>query len=173
MSPNLCIYPSWLRLHINVKKATLNNKVNPSVKFKLLLRKYFSVSCIHLEPNLDYLNPGDPLKQLLGNGILVAVEILVQLLTQENKGDTAAIQDCAHKLDFQNFVAYWIKSLFLSLRRWRFKCDLRFWRPNASSRQPSLIWRHLPVGSSITQKYSQWPSPLVHCLFNSLCSFKM
>ena len=80
--------------------------MKPSVKFKLLLTKYFSVSCIHLQPNLDYLNPGYLLKQLLGNGILVTVEILVQLLTrQENKGDTAAIRDFAHKLDFQNFVA--------------------------------------------------------------------
>ena len=80
--------------------------MKPSVKFKLLLTKYFSVSCIHLPPNLDYLNPGYPLKQLLGNGILVTVEILVQLLTrQENKGDTAAIRDFARKLDFQNFVA--------------------------------------------------------------------
>ena len=83
--------------------------MNPSVKFKLSLRKYFSVSCIHLEPNLDYLNAGDPLKQLLGCGILVTVEILVQLLTQEDKGDTAAIRDCAHKLGFENFVAYWIQ----------------------------------------------------------------
>ena len=67
--------------------------MKPSVKFKLLLTKCFSVSCIHLPPNLDYLNPGYPLKQLLGNGILVTVEILVQLLTrQENKGDTAAIR---------------------------------------------------------------------------------
>ena len=67
--------------------------MKPSVKFKLLLTKCFSVSCIHLPPNLDYLNPGYPLKQLLDNGILVTVEILVQLLTrQENKGDTAAIR---------------------------------------------------------------------------------
>ena len=40
---------------------------------------------------------------------LVTVEILVQMLTEENREDTAAIGDCVQKLDFKTL-----------LRRWRF-----------------------------------------------------